>query len=261
MRQNHLRERLQNDEVVIGVFQAFESPNLTEMFGYAEFDFIVFDNEHGNMSPYACENSIRAAECGNMVPIIRIPDCTRENVLKSLDRGAMGIIVPMVSTREQAEKVVELSRYYPEGKRGLALSTRAGGYGKRHSVSDHIMIANNENLVVVQIETGESLENLDEILSVDGIDIFFIGPSDLSQSLGMPGQTSAPDLVDKVKKALNRIAASGKTAGIFAANTEDAKMWIGSGARFVAFGAPALLYKGMFDCVEEMKMVTGSYLK
>ena len=261
MRQNSLREKLNNDEVVIGVFQGFESPNLTEMFGYAEFDFIVFDNEHGNMSPFACENSIRAAECGHMVPIIRIPDCTRENVLKSLDRGAMGIIVPMISTREQAENVVRLSRYYPEGKRGLALSTRAGGYGKLHSVNEHIRIANNENLVIVQIETAESLENLDEILSVEGIDIFFVGPSDLSQSLGIPGQTDDPSLIENVKKALNRIAESGKTAGIFAANTDDAKMWIGSGARFVAFGAPALLYKGMFECSGKMKQLNGSHVK
>lgn len=248
-----LRKKLADNVPVIGVFQPFESVHLTEMLGYAGFDYIVFDTEHGSFIPSDCEANIRAAEGVGIVPMVRVIHNNKENILKSLDRGSQGTLVPMVSTKEEALKAVELAKYYPIGKRGLSMSTTAGGYGKKHSVEEHIRLTNEDYVLMVQIETVEAVENIDEILQVDNIDVFFIGPSDLSQSMGKPGKSKDPEVVDTIKYLIKKITSKNKVAGIFASDTEAAKEWISEGVGFVAFGVPSIIYNGFNDCIEQMK--------
>lgn len=232
---------------IIGVFQSFDSPDLTEMFGYSGFEFIVFDAEHGNLYPGGCEHLIRAAECSNIVPLIRIPSFERADILKALDRGSMGILVPMVETKEDAEKIVSLAKYYPLGIRGLAVSTRAGGYGKTISQKEHLETSNSETLVLLQIETKKAVENLDEILKVDGVDVIFIGPSDLSQSLGFPGEINHPEVQKTMDIIIQKALAANKIVGIFEGSLNEVSKWMDKGIKLIACGAPGILGKAMTE--------------
>ena len=247
-----IRNKFANEKPVLGVFQPFGSEHITEMLGYSGFDFVVFDTEHGNITPSDCENHIRAALNRDIAPMVRVINNDKTNILKSLDRGSLGTLVPMVNTKEDAQNAVDLSRYYPLGKRGLSLSTMAGGYGRKHSLADHIKQANEDNILMVQIETVEAVKNIDEILSVDYIDVFFIGPSDLSQSMGKPGQAKDPEVMETIESLISKIRKANKIAGIFVGSVDVAKYWIDKGVGFVAFGVPGLIYNGFDSCLKEM---------
>jgi 4-hydroxy-2-oxoheptanedioate aldolase len=149
-----------------------------------------------------------------MTPIVR-PEANRPEVLmRYLDRGAMGLQVPHVTTKTEAVAAVRATKYYPLGDRGLARGQRSTGYGLAGGgIADYIAASNRETLVCVQIEEKEGLDNLGEILTVDGVDVFFIGPTDLSQSLGYPGQRDHPVVKSAVDSAFATIHAAGKASG------------------------------------------------
>ena len=157
------------------------------MLGKLGLDWVLIDGEHGSLSPESMELIIMAAEASGLTPIVRPASSTPEAILQALDRGALGVQAPHVNTAGEARRVVQAARYHPLGSRGLAAGTRAGNYGFGLSLSDHAQQANRETLVCIQLEEVEALRNLDEIVQVEGVDVFFIGPSDLSQSMGYPG--------------------------------------------------------------------------
>lgn len=254
MKKNLIKQKIEEDPT-IGVFHSFDSPDLTEMFGYSGFEFIVLDAEHGNLYPGGCEHLIRAAECSNMTPFVRIPSFERADILKALDRGAMGVLVPMVETKKEAEKIVSLAKYYPLGKRGLAVATRAGGYGKTTTLKAHLATSNSETMVLLQIETKKAVENLEEILTVDGVDLIFIGPSDLSQSLGLPGEISHPQVQKTIEYIIEKTLASGKQVGIFEGNLDAVGKWIDKGIKLIACGAPGIIGKAMTEYIEAFNKI------
>lgn len=254
MQNNIIKKKIAEGKPVLGAFLGFNSPNIVEMFGYTGFDFIVFDTEHGNISPQECENMIRAAELANIVPIIRVPSNERTNILNSLDVGGMGVQVPMVNTKEDAEKAVGLAKYSSgDNSRGLGFSTRAVKYGIAINKDQYIKTSNDESLVVVQIETKKAIDNLDEILSVENLDVVFIGPSDLSQSLGLPGQVNHPDVQKTIEEAIKKIVNAGKAPGIFIGNINDTKKWVDLGVKYIACGATAVFSSAMNNYVSTFK--------
>ncbi len=233
MQNVHLKERLRCGETVIGTFSGIPSPSLVEAIGYSGLDFIVIDAEHGPVEMQTAENIVRAAEITGMAPIIRVPDNQSHLILRALDIGAHGVQVPHVSTKEEAELVIEYSKYYPQGKRGLSPFTRAGKYG---STAENHTLRNNENvIVVVNIEGVEGIQNLNEIITVPEIDVIFIGPYDLSQSLGKPGEVEDPEVVAFIKDNVKKIKNNGKSCGSFARDMKYLEILVDCGVQYITY--------------------------
>jgi 4-hydroxy-2-oxoheptanedioate aldolase len=189
---NKLKQSLRNGETVYGLLNSVPAPLLVEMLGYAGYDFVILDLEHVNTNPETLENMIRAAECAGLTALVRVPGMDAAAILRALDSGAQGIVVPHVQNRAEAEAAVSSSRYYPLGQRGIS-GGRTTGFG-RLDLPSYFEQANAELLVAVMIEDRAGVENIDSIVSVPGIDLVLEGAIDLSQSYGVPGQAQHPDV-------------------------------------------------------------------
>lgn len=248
---SRLREKLAAGGVAAGVGLNVMTPQLVEMLGYVGFDWALIDAEHGATNPDDMERAIIAADLTGMSAMVR-PQADREElILSALDRGAAGVQIPHVSTAEAARAVVRASKYEPLGNRGLAASVRAGKYGIDFDVRSYIERANRETLVCVQIEDAQALANVDAIAAVPGVDIVFIGPMDLSQSLGYPGQLDRPEFRAHVERAIAAIRAAGKVAG-----TSGSIPWVqycvAQGARYVYTGLNNLLVASGRDFIASL---------
>jgi 4-hydroxy-2-oxoheptanedioate aldolase len=210
---NKMKAKIKAGEPVFGISIMFPSPHLVEIIGLLGFDWVLIDCEHGSMTAENVEVLALAAERHGMAPIVR-PEVNRPDLIaKYLDRGCQGVQIPHVITREDAERAVRAVKFAPEGMRGLARGTRAGDYGFLGDGPDMVKALNDETLICVQIEDREALDNLDDILKTDGVDVFFVGPSDLSQSLGHPGDRSHPEVQSAIEAAFAKIHAAGKASG------------------------------------------------
>jgi len=231
--ENSVKGKLKKGEVVIGSIASINSPDIVEILALAGFDFVFIDNEHGALNIETTANLIRAAELRQCTPIVRIEENNPIRVLKTLDIGAMGLHVPQVNSKLDAQEMVKAAKYYPLGERGTALP-RSSGYGL-FSREQYMKESNEETLLIPHIENIKGVENLNEILEVPGLDIIFIGPYDLSQSLGIPGQLDHPLLEEKIAQSLDTILKAGLTAGIFVATVEDAQKRIEQGFRYILY--------------------------
>jgi 4-hydroxy-2-oxoheptanedioate aldolase len=210
---NKLKEKLLAGQPAFGVSVMFPSPQLVEMVGRLGFDWVLLDCEHGSLSPESVELMAMAAELTGLTPIARPRTNSPEAILRVMDRGAMGVQVPHVNTASDARRAVEAVKFHPLGTRGLAAGTRPAQYGFAGSAAEYVQEANRETLVCVQLEEAEALSNLDKILRVDGVDVLFVGPSDLSQSLGYPGRSDVPEVRGAMDRAFAAIVAAGKVPG------------------------------------------------
>ena len=214
MQENAVKRKLRAGEAVVGCFVPYPSAELAEICGLIGFDFVLIDAEHGPMSPESAYRMVLGAEAGGATPIVRVPQNARQVILRYLDIGALGVMVPQVNSAEEAQGAVTASRYYPHGLRGIA-GVRAAGFGLRQSLADYTAHANEELLVIVQIESLAAVGHLAEILEVPGIDVLFVGPNDLAQSMGYPGQPLHPEVqsvVDQVVKEVDGRLPLGTTA-------------------------------------------------
>ncbi|WP_053366311.1 HpcH/HpaI aldolase family protein [Bacillus sp. FJAT-27245] len=189
MLKNKVKAMIQSDERVFGIFCSIPNPLIVEMIGHAGFNFVIIDTEHAAINPETVENMIRAAEVVGLTPFVRVSENSEGAILRALDAGAKGVVVPHIRTKKDAEKAVRASRYYPLGMRSLN-GGRPAAFGK-DNLTNYIGQANQEIMVILMIEDYEGIENLDDILSVTGIDMVLEGAADLSQSYGMPWQTSS----------------------------------------------------------------------
>ena len=174
MKQSNLKERMANGETVYGIFLNSGSTVLTEVIGLVGFDFVLIDSEHGPTGVLENRELIQAAEYRDVVPVVRVPNGMSDTILKMLDVGAHGILVPHINTAEEAARVAQAAHYYPEGNRGVA-STRAADYGFI-PLKEYFELANHRNLVAVQCEDIACLPNVDAIASTPGVDMLFVGP-------------------------------------------------------------------------------------
>ncbi len=246
MRKNQAKEKIMNGGTAYGVFCNLYSPAVVELLGKIGFDFVLIDAEHGSMGVESCENMVRAAESVGFPAFIRVAMNIRQNILRYLDIGALGVQLPMVNNRAEAEAVVEAVKYPPQGRRGLA-AVRAADYGIGTSLQEYTAMANEELLVVVQIETLQAVENLDQILSVEGVDIFFIGPVDLSTSMGHTGQVNHPEVQEMIEKLAGRIRAAGRAAGTTAYTPEALAKAQERGFQYITHGITAMVTKSGLD--------------
>src|SRR5258708_3018928 len=213
MRTNTAKAKLKAGETIFGCFIRYPDASSVEVVGYQPWDFLVFDGEYGVLEPRDCENMVRAAELRGVTPIVRVPTNLPPQILRLMDTGAQGLHVPWVNSPEEAEAAVRSVKYYPRGQRGLA-GVPAPDSGQGGSLADYTRQANAETLVVVHIETAEAVACAAEIAAVDGIDVVFIGPTDLSQSLGVPGQPQHPQVLAAIDQIIAAVAPSPAALGI-----------------------------------------------
>ena len=186
---------------------------------------------------------------------MRIPEICRKNILKPLDSGATGLLVPQVNTAEEAKEVVRHSKYPPAGNRGVAVRRAHSLYANVDAI-EYLQKANDDTFIAVQAESPQAIENIDAIASVDGIDCIFAGPLDLSVSLGIPGQISHPREVDAIEKIIAACRNHNKVAGIHMFDTELLAHWIEKGMRFITYSADvALLADAAANAVKDLKNI------
>jgi 4-hydroxy-2-oxoheptanedioate aldolase len=238
---------------LFGCFVTFGSPGFAEYIAKMGFDFTLIDNEHGSMDQMTIENMIRASQCVGVPSIVRIPQNRPEYIQKSLDNGANGVQVPLTNTKEEVSEVVKASHFPPFGERGVAYLTRAGHYGMYPNRDEYLATANDEKIVSIHIETREAVENLDEILEVDGIDVFFIGPGDLSVAMGYGNQPNDPEFLKVVEECVRKITARGKIAGTYVGNVEQAERVIEWGCRYIVTAVTPYMAQGAMKFLGDLR--------
>lgn len=252
MRTNLTKAKLNKGEVVYGAIISRHAPDLIELLGAVGYDFVMIDCEHGPMNLDQVEHMVRAAEVFGITPITRIPDHSDSTILRFLDRGVQGIIVPHVNTRDQAEAIAQAARYHPEGHRGVG-GGRAHDYGVGISREESTRQINAETLVIPMIEDVEAVANLDAILTVPGVDVLHVAAGDLGQSMGNPGQAEVRKVMSEV---IPKIRTGGKFVGVGGNSPSDSSgvaEFVKLGANFVTISSQGLLRLGAEDFLSRVK--------
>jgi 4-hydroxy-2-oxoheptanedioate aldolase len=242
--ENTTKRKLQRGEAVYGCFFRQAEPTLAEFVALQGWDFLVVDGEHGSLEARDIEGLARACELTGVTPIARVTANEPSTILRYLDAGAHGIHVPWVNTAAEVENVVTAAKYGPRGQRGLA-GSRQGGWGSKESLADFTARANRETMVIIHIETAQAAAAVEDYTAVDDVDVLFIGPTDLSHSLGHPGDVSHPDVHRVMEQVAEVVAGSDKTLGIFAGSPGFAAEWYERGARYFTAGFEGLVKQGM----------------
>jgi 2-keto-3-deoxy-L-rhamnonate aldolase RhmA len=230
---NRFVERLQqtNAPAPLGTFIMSASPIVTEAIACCDFDWAVIDAEHSPLDMMQLVHMLQAFSGSATHPVVRVPSNDIVIIKRVLDAGASTILVPFVETAEQAAQAVSATRYAPEGVRGMAGLSRASRFGAN---PDHFRTANSRQGVIVQLETPRSLENIEAIASVQGIDALFIGPTDLSGSMGHYGNAQHPEVQEALRASVRRCHAAGKPMGTMAGTPELAAVYTAAGFDFIA---------------------------
>lgn len=231
LRPNRIKRKLANNEISV-IVSGMTHPDDIDVAGSLGFDGAWLEGEHGAADPAEMGNLTRACDIWGMTSVTRISNNDQAMIYRTLDRGAQAIVVPHVNTRAEAENVVQGGKFAPIGQRGMYTSRQGLG------VSDYLKKANDETALIVLIEDIAAYENLDEILSVDHIDCFFVAPSDFAASMGHIGDIEHPDVQEKINASLEKIVKSGRNAGTLA-NNENVGRFAGMGVKlFMTTTAP-----------------------
>ena len=232
------RQRSTSGSLTLGSFIAIPHPVAVEVMAGAGPDFLCIDAEHAQISREKIENLIRASDVHGVPCIVRVPGHVPDSIQSVLDAGAAGVLVPRVNTADEARAMVQATRYPPIGKRGVGPG-RAAAYG--YKITDYLATANDRLLLAIQVESAEALANIDEIAAVDGVDVIFIGPFDLSVSMGIMGPAGMPKLRDAIAKIARVSLANGKTVGLFRPNGDDVADWEALGITFFLVGSDTMV--------------------
>lgn len=247
-----LHDRVAAGERLFGTWCNLGSSITVEMAGIAGFDWILIDNEHGVGDQESLVAQVQAAAATSASPIVRIAWNDPVRFKRVLDLGISGVMVPYVQTADEAYQAVRAMRYPPEGVRGVASLTRSTGFGTRFT--EYFDRANRELLTIVQIETPESVENVGDIAAVDGVDVLFIGPLDLSTAMGIQGQYTNPHFLDAVDAVTAAARDNGKASGTLVLAAEMLAPMLDRGMTFVAMGSDGgLVASGMRANVSLLK--------
>lgn len=252
-RVNVMNERLKKGEALVGAFSTIHSPAIVELLGILGMDFVILDGEHSSLTPETAEELYRAAEVRGISCVTRIGENHPQVIQKFLESRALNVMIPLVNTREDAERVVNAVKYPPIGKRGLAAS-RASDWGfLPGGLAEHVKISNEQTFIVVQIETQEAVKNYRDILCVDHIDLVFFGPSDLSSALGVHGQTTHPEVISLIEKLGTQALAAGKLVGTIARTGEEYRYWRDRGFQWLCTGVNNLFASGVQSFLKSIK--------
>ncbi len=243
-----LQKALAAGQTVLGPFCKMSDPTVYELAGLAGFDFAIIDMEHGPLGFETAQQLVRTCEMAGISPVIRIPANRGEYVQRALDIGAHAVQVPEINTAADAQCLVDAAKFHPEGRRGVCRFVRAAQY-TRLDKQEYFGLANRQQQVIAHIEGRTGFDNLDAILAVDGISVIFIGPYDLSQSLGIPGQTDHPRLQETMADIVRRSRAAGKAVGTFVETPQQAAHWMAQGVGYISYSVDVGLLLQAFTSV------------
>lgn len=243
-------------EKVLGTFLELGSELAIECLAYTGLDFFVIDQEHGPFDIKETLGFLRAAETSDITPLVRVKDISRSSILKNLDIGAKGLIVPNIENVLEVKMLVEWAKYFPVGKRGF-FQARQSGYGNKEyakDINNYIQVSNRETLLIPQCETLGALNNIEEIVGLDGVDGIFVGPFDLSIALGIPAQFSETIFENALTRILKACKDNNKFCFIFSPDKKTGQKYFDSGFDAVAVGMDASHYiKAFKDLVRSFK--------
>lgn len=253
MRTNPVKERLQRGGQALGVHITQPSPAVAELLGLAGFDYILIDLEHGPITIETAENMIRASDAVGVPAFARVPANMPHLILRLLDVGALGLLIPHIRTVADLRQVVEAAKYYPLGERGMSMP-RSGWYGQTPDAGDYYESANRETLLMAMVEHVEAVQHIDDLLEVEGIDCFFVGPSDLSQAYGVPGQRNHTLVREAAEYVLAQVRAHGKIAGIAAGSASAAREYLALGFQIATTTSNALISQAASEWVRAARV-------
>ena len=243
MRENRVKRALQRGERSLGtmVFE-FPTSGIGRIAAEAGAEFIIYDMEHTGWSVETVRMLMATTRAADLVPMVRVPATEYHLLARPLDVGAMGLMVPMVESEAQAQRIVASAKYPPAGRRGAAFGVAHDDYTGGDIIAK-MRSANDEILLIAQIETARGLEHVDAIAAVEGIDVLWIGHFDLTNSLGIPGQFTDPVYLDAVERVLAACARHGKTAGIMCGDVATGQAQLAQGFRALAYSGDLWLYQ------------------
>lgn len=224
---NAVREKLLSGQKAVGTFFELGSSSVAECLGLAGLDYIVIDNEHGPFNPQTTLEYVRAAGLYHTTPFARVEEISRPAILKLLDAGVMGLIIPCVKTVEEVQKIVEYGKYGPVGHRGVACAAGTGFWYEdyaQHGLDRYFEVCNRETMLIPQCETLECLRNLEQIVRIEGVDGIFVGPYDLSTAMGKPGAVTDPEVTEAVDYVQRVCKEAGKFSFIYSGTEELARL-------------------------------------
>jgi 2-keto-3-deoxy-L-rhamnonate aldolase RhmA len=256
--QNKMKKALKEGRVVFGpMVSEIRSPGIAVLFAQAGFDFFFIDMEHSCFSYETVSDMIMAARAADIPTIVRPSTRTsHENLSRPLDSGAAGLLIPQIQTRQDVENVVKWCRYQPVGERGMALARQHTFFQGGNTVETMAQL-NEEVLIALQIEHREAIERLPELLSIPGIDVAFVGPADLSASLGKPGETNDPDVEKAIHRVIEVSEENGVIPGIHTGSVEKARYWIDQGMKMIGFCTDIkLILQICKDSVKQLRSCT-----
>jgi len=248
---NHFKQALRAGQSQIGIWSTIPSPYVSELIGGAGYDWVLLDTEHTPTDVPLMLNQLQAVAAAQPAPgtlpvhaVVRPAWNDTVLIKRYLDIGAQTLLLPFVQNADEARNAVSAMRYPPHGIRGMGGSTRAANFGR---TGDYVARAQDELCLLVQVETAEALEQLEAVAAVEGVDGIFIGPADLSASLGYPGQPSHPAVKQTIDDAIRRIRACGKAPGILMVDETRARECLSAGAQFVAVALDTVLLRNSLD--------------
>lgn len=254
IRSNPVSQALRQGGTAYGIMAAeFFTPGFTQIAANAGAEFVIFDGEHGAISIETLKAQIAFAKGAGIVPFVRVPGLAYHLIAPALDAGAMGIMVPMIETRQQAEDLARWCRYRPEGVRGL-------GFGVAHDdfrggdITNLMKAENERTLVIALIETVTGIANVDAILSVPGIDVGWLGHYDLTNTMGITGEFDRPEFHDAVGKLLDACRTHGKSPGFLATTVAMARVWRAKGFRCLCYGTDIGIFQtALSDALRDLR--------
>lgn len=256
--QKDLRSRIREGEVIIHAMLRLAEPSIAEIIALSGVDYLTIDNEHFAFSDESIQNIIRAAGVHGVPCMVRPSGLNPEYIAKIMDMGAIGILAPQVDSYEEAVQVVKAVKYAPEGKRGFCPISNGASYGIGIDPVQYAKDRNRETIVGLMIESKEGIEDLDRILAIDEVDLIAVGPSDVSNSYGYPGQIDHPVVQEAISRARRKVLAFGKSLCGLAGTPEKAAREYQEGSRGLLVGSDVQILAGGFQqIVAEARRASG----
>lgn len=252
---NQLKKQLINKEKPLGLFFDTASVSIMECLGRTGFDFVIIDNEHSPIEAESSADFIRAAELSGLTPLCRVRETSRPAILKLLDVGAQGLIVPNVHSPEQVQEIIKYAKYYPIGERGFCPTRKDGwGFDIPGAVPEVMSHFNDETLLIPQCETVGALESIEDIVALEGVDGIFVGPFDLSISMGMPGDFGNPVFQAAIDRIVKVCHEAGKFCMLFGGSVDAVVAGYKRGFDAMAYSLDAALFiEAMKDKVKKVR--------
>jgi len=232
LNKNHLKEKLESGRAVLGTWSMIPSTVTTDIIASTGLDFLIIDAEHGPISFETAQEMVIACEARGVSPVMRVGTIDEADILKALDIGVHCIQIPNINTKSDVEKLVQLAKYPPIGKRGFSPFTRAGNYSIENAtiLTDK---ANKNTMIAINIEGKEAIDDIDNILKIQELDIIFIGLFDLSKALGIPGDVDNPRVIKYLEELTKKINSNGKYAGTITTSKKKITRFLKIGVKYI----------------------------